>query len=138
MVNFNTRTRLFIPSFGRTGQFAHIFGRILLITFFEFLNFYRTTDFTMQNVVSRIISITRNITGQGFYLVWSKVNGLRSKWAIRRVQSEWSGSDRLTSKSRIGPTKKAAKNLQFHRFRPSTLTEDRPPVDPEEPKIPEL
>ena len=99
MMNFKTCTRLFITGICdrnicrtvqiRPGQFAHIFG---LITFFEFLNFYRTTDFTMQNVVCRIISITRNITGQGFYLVWSKVNGLRSKWAIWRVQSEWSGA----------------------------------------------
>ena len=71
MLNINTCTRLFITGICRTGQIAHIFRRILLITFFEFLNFYRTTDFTMQNVVtssSTISSIPRYETGQGF--IW--------------------------------------------------------------------
>ena len=69
-MNIDTCTGLFIAGICRTGQFAHIFGRILLIIFFEFLNFYRTTRVTMQNVVSRIISIPRDKTGQGFDLVW--------------------------------------------------------------------
>ena len=71
-MNINTCTRLFITGIYRTGQIAHIFRRILLITFFEFLNFYRTADFAMQNVVttsSTISSIPRYETGQGFCMV---------------------------------------------------------------------
>ena len=85
MLNINTCTRLFVTGICRTGQIAHIFRRILLTIFFEFLNFYRTTDFTMQNVVtisSTISSIPRYETGQGFYMVWYDI--IR-KWTVQKV-----------------------------------------------------
>ena len=98
MLNINTCARLFITGICRTGQIAHIFRRILLITFFEFLNFYRTTDFTMQNVVtssSTISSIPRDETGQGFYMdgydiryslkIDMKVDGTKSGRSLARI-----------------------------------------------------
>ena len=91
-MNINTCTRLFITGICRTGQIAHIFRRILLITFFEFLNFYRTTDFTMQNVVtisSTISSIPRYETGQGFYMVGYDIIRMRT---VRKVGGHLQGS----------------------------------------------
>ena len=93
MLNINTCTRLFVTGICRTGQIAHIFRRILLITFFEFLNFYRTTDFTMQNVVtpsSTISSIPRYETGQGFYMDGYDIRYLLRKRVESGRYKKWS------------------------------------------------